>query len=56
MDPDGIPLERNDDKQYLVPSCAEKFEYGGNAYIFNDKGPAGEFVVSSPQCNRDAKR
>jgi hypothetical protein len=56
MDPDGLPLEKNDEKQQLVPSRAEEFEYGGNAYVFNNKGPAGELVVSSPKCNRDAIR
>ncbi len=47
VNPNGFRLERNDEKRQLVPSCAEKSIFGGNAYVFNNKGPAGELVVSS---------
>ena len=52
MDPDGLIL-REIRLERTVSSIMRK-GIKKNAYVFNNKLPAGEVIVRCPQCNRDA--
>ena len=54
MNPDGFRLTENQSERTVSSIMWREIEK--NAYVFNNKFPAGEVIVRCPECNRDAIR